>query len=268
MLDLGDTVHIGGTCRDAAGSPTNAATVQLTVRLPDGTDQVVAVTNPPAVTGEYGVDYVPATAGLYRWWLRTTIPGTALTGSFDVRDPFPPVLISIAAAKEHLNIVGAAHDEELRGFVEAVTEVLEDHVGRVLVRRAFTEYRHVDRHVDRLALGRVPALSLTSVARVDATQTWSTTTDLHLDGESGVVTVRTGRPPLQGHLQIGYVAGLESPPARYTLAARAMVAGLWEFSQRAGRSRRPSPDETRTEARRLLPADVAELLGDPPGGFA
>lgn len=231
--DLGDTVGIGVTVRDAASAPTNATTITLTVTLPDGTTANPAVANPPSVMGEYGVDYVPTIPGHYRWRLVTTGPTTALTGSFDVWPPDSASIVSLAEVKKHLgkSIDDTSDDEELRGFIEATTAVIEEHRGEVVVRRPVVEDMNVTCPVLAVQLGSFPVQSLTSVATVDGATTWDVN-NLHVSS-GGVVTVLSG-PALRGMLRFTSVVGYTVIPPNYTLAAKIIVAHLWETQQQPG----------------------------------
>lgn len=225
--DLGDAVGIGATVRDAAGVPTDAGTVTLTVTLPDGTTTSPPVANPPATTGEYSVDYLPEQPGQYQWRLVTTGPNTALTGSFDVRPADPPLILSLADAKRHLNksVADTTDDEELREVIEATTSLVESIRGEAVARRQVVEDIGVRACIRAVGLSKYPILSLTSVVRLDASVTWDVA-NLHV-GDTGIVTVLSG-PLFQGLLRFTYLAGYTVLPANFSLAAKIIVAHLWE----------------------------------------
>jgi hypothetical protein len=231
-FDLGDTVGIGVTVRDAAGAPTNATTVTLTVTLPDGTTTNPTVANPPAVAGEYGVDYLPTVAGHHTWRLVTTAPSTALVGSFDVWPASSSAIVSLADVKRHLNKSAddTADDEELREYLEAATAVIEEHRGETVVRRTVVEDMQVGCALV-VQLPTSPVQALTSVATVDAATTWDVA-NLHVSPH-GVVTVQSG-PQLQGLVRFTFVAGYTVVPANYTLAAKIIAGHLWETQQQPG----------------------------------
>lgn len=268
MPDIGDTVHIGGTCRTAAGTPVNAATVALTVTRPDGTTESPTVANPPATTGEYGLDYIPAAEGHYEWWLRTTGPPTALTGSFDVRPAYPGLIVSLADAKAHLNIATTTHDEELRDFIAAVTAVLEgpDGVGHPIVRRAVVDTHDLRGRATRsLILTRSPVVSVTSITSLDTTQTWAPA-DFDVDTEIGMLRALPAAASLTGLIRISYVAGYQVIPASIGLAARIVLHDAWT-TQRGSRGAPKFAGQRDDEFAQidppLIPRRARALLGGP-----
>lgn len=163
MYDLGETVRLAASVRDADGDLSNASAVTLTITLPDGTTTSPSVTNPPSATGQYTVDYVPTQAGRHSWRLVATTPNDAYTDVFDVREAASRAIVSLADAKRHLNIAATntAHDDELREHIETTTDVIEDIIGPV-VRRTVTE-TFSGRGTPALVLSHVPVISITSV---------------------------------------------------------------------------------------------------------
>lgn len=269
MFDLGDTVPLTFEVRTTAGVLTNAATVTLTVTRPDGTTETPTVTNPPAVPGEYGVDYLPTTAGTYRWRLVSTAPDTAITGSFDVRPALTRGIVSLEATKRHLNKDPAdtTDDEELREIIEATTEMIESIRGKVMVRRQFVEEVTIRPWARGYALLKSPVQELTSVEAIDGSTTWDVA-DLHVD-ENGVVTVQDG-PMFCGLMRFTYVAGYEVLPANFVHAAKIIIAHLWETQRPSLTSERygtPRPfaqqdaSVTPIGAGFAIPNRALELLG-------
>ena len=128
MWDLGDTVPLTIEVTDAAGAPTNAATVTLTITLPDGSVLSPAPSNP--AVGRYEYDLVPTAAGLHvvRWV--TTGPAAAWADVIDVRPAAEVSLVSLADAKQHLNKSGSTSvdDEELRPVLVAATQRVARHL--------------------------------------------------------------------------------------------------------------------------------------------
>lgn len=234
----------------------------LTVTLPDGTTATPVVTSPD--TGRYQADYVPTVAGrhLARWV--STTPSTAFTDAFDVRSADPAYIVSLADGKEHLNITSSANDEELRFWLEVTTGIVDELAGKATARRTVTE-RFDDRPCwrDHLVLTWTPVLSLTSVATLDGSTTW-TVGNLDVDPASGIVRVLSGQS-LSGTVKVVYQAGFESIPARYAGAARIVLRHLWE-SQRAGiggkRARSGLVDDNMMlVAGYAVPRAASELIG-------
>jgi hypothetical protein len=262
--DLGDTVtDMWGEVRNAAGALTAATTQALTVYKPDGTTETVTVTNPS--TGVYGADYVPAVQGPYRWWLRTTGPATAKTGSFHVNPVIEHSIISVADARQQLNMVSNASDEELRQVISAATVAIEDYLKRAIVRSTRVDYRAV-RPGQALCLMWTPVLSLTTVATVDGATTWDVA-NLFVDPNTGIVSTLTGSSPA-GRLQVTYVAGMTLIPANYREATEIVAQHLWDAKRGSKGSPFPggldTPGAGITSFGYALPNRAKELLGNPP----
>lgn len=225
MWDLGDTVPLAVTVRDAAGDPANAASIALVVTLPDQTVDNLVVTNPPAQTGLYGYDYVPALVGMYRVAWAATSPIAAYRDVFHVTDGGVS-FIGLAEAKRHLNMPAATttHDEELRDFIASACEVAEDIVG-VVSRRTFTE-TYSGRGDRAILLRRRPVVSVVSVT-VDGTVVtdWSVT-------EHGVLTRTAGSWPRGvDNVVAVYVAGRAQVPAAVLDGTRELIRINWRPQQ-------------------------------------
>jgi hypothetical protein len=233
--DIADVVPLTVTIKDAAGTATNATTVTLTITLPDGTTITPAVVNPPAATGVYLYDYPTVQAGRHiaRW--TSTGPQAAYSDAFDVRPAQPAYIVSLADIKQQLNMTGTKDDEELRVYLEATTGLVENHLGRAVVRRTFTEEHAAVS--GELMLNWTPVQSLTSVATVDGVTTWNVA-DLHVS-TSGIVTAKTGVTALSGDITTTYIAGDPIIPGKWTLAARIIVQWLWETQRGTAGGPRP-----------------------------
>ncbi|MFD0885364.1 hypothetical protein ACFQ08_12480, partial [Streptosporangium algeriense] len=123
----------------SGGQLVTPASIALTIRLPDGTTDG-PLTPPADGVGLYHYDYVSSQAGRHvaRW--TTTGPVTATEEPFDVAPMWDAGIVSLAEAKNHLNITSTADDAELAEVIRAVTPVVERHAGAV-VRRTYTEER-------------------------------------------------------------------------------------------------------------------------------
>jgi hypothetical protein len=225
MYDVGDVVPLGITTTDADGNVADGGTVVLTITLPD----VAGSTVTPAVghvagSGVYTADYPVTLEGHYRVsWSVTGANASGYPDSFNVRE-IGDQLISLSEAKRQLGLTTADHEDALRLFIAAAGRAVENHTGRTIVRRTITEtHRRVS---GGLVLKKTPAVSLSSVASVDGTISWSTAS-LDLDGDTGIVDVLTGSR-LSGTVRVTYVAGMRVIPANYLLACRIIVEHLWQ----------------------------------------
>ncbi len=256
-FDLGDVVPLTVTITDAAGTPTNASSVTLTITLPDGTTATPATTNPS--TGVYACDYSPVTAGRHvvRW--TSTGPQAAYTDIFDVRDASIPHIVSLKDMKTHLDIKGTSRDEELRGVIEAVTEMCEEHLGMAIIRSTRTEEHKIR---SGLVLNWTPVQSLVSMSLVDGTYTWNVA-DLHVS-PAGVVTSPSGVAPY-GHVTVTYVAGPSVVKAKHREAAVYTVQHLWKSKrpERGAANRNSGLDSSMgyQQAGYALPNYAIECLG-------
>lgn len=262
--DLGDTVtDMWGEVRDAADALTTAATAALTVYKPDGTEETPTVTNPSI--GIYGADYVPTAEGPYRWWLRTTGPATAKTGSFYINPVVERSIISLADARSHLNMVSNVSDEELRQVISAATVVVENYLKRAVVRATRVEYLNV-RAGQVLRLLWTPVLSVTSLATIDGATSW-TVGNLFVNPETGIVHTLSGSVP-SGQLTATYVAGMTYIPANYREATEIIAQHLWDAKR--GTAGSPfaggldTPGAGITSFGYSIPHRAKELLGEPP----
>lgn len=228
LFDLGDTVPLAVDVLDADGAPTAATSVTLTVDLPDGTTVNPTPANPSV--GRYEFDYVTVQAGRHSIRWVSTEPATAFADLIDVRPAAPRYLMSLATMKAHLNITSSADDEELRGYMEAATEVIERHLGETVARATVTGETHqVGRGRTRVTLDRWPVLALTAVTSGDGAHTYDVD-DFIVDRATGIVT----GPAMYGTVAVSYLAGPAQVKSSYALAAQIIAAHLWETQRNAG----------------------------------
>lgn len=248
--DVGDSVALSW----ALGS---AGTVVLTVTAPDGT------TSTPAVSGSstYTATVSAAQAGRYTArWVSTGATVAAHVDVFDVWPTDPRLIISLDDAKAALNITTTTHDDELRLYVAACTDVIEDIAGPVL-RRTLVET--FDGAGDSLPLS-ARALSVTSVTEDGVTLAAS---DYVLNAGTGVVTRVAGTTPLLWspgcqNVTVTYVAGASSVPPHVVLAARELLRHLYAQGQQGSRPAFGSSeaDMASTPSGFAVPLRVLELL--------
>lgn len=226
-FDLGDSVPLAVDVTDANGALVNATAITLTITLPDGTTTSPSVTNPPASTGQYRVTYVSVQEGRHTVRWVTTNPSTAYQDVFDVRAAASPALLSLADVKAHLNIpaTNTSSDDELRGFIESATAVVEEKIGPV-VRR--TRTAEVVGGGCRIRLPHTQVLSITSLTLIRDGSSPVNVNDLSVNGPRGVVTRKDdGRLPV-GRLLATYVVGRIVVDANWIEAAKIIVKHLWE----------------------------------------
>lgn len=273
MADLGDLVPLAVEIRDAAGVLTNASLITLTLTLPDGTTTSPFVANPPTATGKYVADYVPLQYGRYRVRWVSSGPAAAFEDVFDVRDSTSTSIISLTDAKKHLNIPlsSTVDDEELRQYIEATTYAIERHRNEIITRRTFTEKVAYAGQSSFVQLGARPVLRLVSLT--SPYTTWNVL-DWSVDQWSGVIG-KVGGSNLYGDVTVVYEAGYAVVPAHYILAAKIVLAHLWQTqrvttvgpqsgfgvrSQTQGQEQILTPSGFGT----ALPPRAVELLGPRP----
>lgn len=220
--DIADSVPIAWDVLDAAGDLANAATAVLTVTKPDGTTETPAVTNPPSVTGQYRVTYTPTVEGRYLWSAVTTSPNTAYQEVFTVRGASPAIL-SLADAKQHLNITVTTNDDELRDHLEAVTRIIEDEVGPVVLR---THTARVCGRRSRIALPHTQVREIVSATEVRS-GTSVDVSGMTVNQASGVLSYLNGASFPYDDMDVTYEVGRTTVEANWSLAAKIIVKHMW-----------------------------------------
>lgn len=161
VYDLGDVVALGVKITDGNGNLANATTVVCTITLPDGSTATPTVVN--SATGVYDIDYTPTMYGRYAVrWVATGTNASAYADEFSVRDFTDLGIVSLDEVKAHLNIATDNHDEELRRFIDAATDLCENYVGSVLGRKTFVSEKY-DGNTDIIRIRNPRVISITSV---------------------------------------------------------------------------------------------------------
>lgn len=259
--DIGDSVPLGITVRDSEGVATNATSVTLTITLPDDSIVTPGVLNPPNVTGQYEVDYVPTMAGRHSLSWITSNPTTAYTDIFDVRPTVPRYIVSLSDMKKFLNITSTTEDELIRGFLESATEVIEGQTKQIVVPQTFTESCFPSWQI---VLYKTPVISISSVQQVGfgVNQTL-TAGDFSIDTTSGIVQ-RTDRGWIGGEVTVTYKAGYSIVPSNYAQAAKLIVQHLYESQRGMGYgSTRFGADVQIPGFAHAIPLRALELIGPP-----
>lgn len=272
-VDLGDVVPLSISISDSDGNPANAGTVVLTVTLPDQSTTTPSIANPSP--GVYEADYLAVQPGRHSVrWVATGLNAGAYTDVIDVRPADPPMIVSLSAARAHLNLASGdtSQDEELRGFVEAATAVCERYVGAV-AQAAYTETCDGGTSgAAALALEHPPVIAITSVVESGTTLT---SADYVLHAPSGTLKRVLGDAPYRwdpgvGNITVSYVAGRAIIPANVSLAAKIIIKHMWE-TQRSTAGSRPQLTESDVidaTSSYAIPYRALELLGDPVLGIA
>lgn len=263
--DLADTIPLGVRVYDETGAPADPTTLVLTLGLPDGTTATPTITH--TSVGVFQVSYVPTMAGRHSvTWAATGANAAGHADAFYVSAAAPLYLVSLADAKEQLNITSTASDEELRVYLEATTGVIERELGQAVIRRPFTEEHTV--RGGMLVLTWTPTVALTALALVDGTFTWDVST-LHTSA-AGIVTSPFGVAPY-GRVTSTYIAGPSVAAANHGLAARIILQHLWTTKRGSAGSPRAGGLDAPTRvagAGYALPNAARELLGAGMPGIA
>ncbi|MEU1736465.1 hypothetical protein [Streptosporangium sp. NPDC020145] len=247
----------------SSGQLVTPASISLTIRRPDGTTDGPLTPVLDGV-GLYHYDYASSQAGRHiaRW--TTTDPPGATEEPFDVAPMWDAGIVSLAKAKNHLNITSTADDAELVEVIRAVTPVVERHAGAV-VRRTYTE-EHPGGYA--LALRHWPVLAVTSMTGAQPGVPDQAVGELAADMTGGVVRRADGRW-IAGPVQVIYAAGRTEVAANVRLAALIIIGHLWETQRGTVAPRLGAEDEVwDPRAGFAVPRRALELLGDQVSGIA
>jgi len=229
-FDLGATARLTAECRDPGGVLASAATAVVTLTLPDGTTATPPVTE--EATGRYQADYVTTVPGRHTVRWEWTGPASAYTDVLDVLEAAPPAILSLADAKQHLNLKNSSDDDgEVRYWTNVTTRAVEFYTGPI-VPRSITE-EHTVRHAAVVVLLNTPVQEVTAVASLLTGGTAPDVADLAVNRDTGEV-YRPDGGRLSGRLQFTYRAGRTAIRENIPAAARIILQHLWR-TQRAGR---------------------------------
>ncbi|MFE9296593.1 head-tail connector protein [Streptomyces niveus] len=132
-------------------------------------------------------------------------------------------LLTLAEAKAQLNNSSNINDDELLAYIEAVTEVIEWHVGPV-VERVVTE--EINGQGLYLCLLHPPVKSLTSLTPILSGAALDVA-GLHVNGATGVIRRKDGGSFSGGPWTAVYPAGRATVPPTVNLAGRILLQHLW-----------------------------------------
>lgn len=245
MPDLGDVLPFAMDVKDSAGALANATAVTLSITRDGVAEPGSPFTVSPTTTGKYDKDYAAPAAGHYVGrWVATGTNACAYVQVFDVEPADPGYLISLARAKEHLNLTVTTQDEELRAWMSAATRIVERIAGPVLV-RTVTDERHDGGQ--SLLLRQTPVLNDAAGLAILTVGPWFTTgttyaaADLRVTPD-GRVERRDGGW-FTGTFAVTYQAGRRIIPANIAGAALIVLEGLWETQRGAGNLPLQATDE-------------------------
>lgn len=162
----GAVVPLAWTNTDTTGNPQDAATVTLTITLPDGTTATPTVTR--TGLGTYAAAYTTTQAGHHVvLWVAAdaTYPG-AYADTFEVQPQQDPTIVSLAEAKDIVHLTGTAQfDADLQGFNAAATSVIEYMCGPVVQQ---TVLETIPSRGTETILSRAPVIELLPWTQVPA----------------------------------------------------------------------------------------------------
>lgn len=249
----GGAVPLAWTSTDTTGAPFEGTSVTLTVTLPDGTSATPTVTHVGA--GVYTASFTSTQQGhhLVAWTATATGKADAFADSFEVQPASDPTIVSLAEAKEILQLTGTtSQDLVLQGYNAAATEVA-DHFCGPSVTRQVTEVIRSQGHA--LILSKAPVrtdlgTTLDATNRRDGSTTNGIVSivpllsygfmydlsQLLVDGATGIVRHLAGLPffysgdPL-GQYQVTYWAGRKVIPAGVYQGCKIILEHLYQVKR-------------------------------------
>ena len=135
-------------------------------------------------------------------------------------------IVSLDQMRAHLNITtpDPGEDAELARMIDAADGAIEAFLGVVVAPRRVTE-RHIVPPAGMVCLRAVPVIEVTEVVSTDGATTYPAG-KVAVDYDIGVL--RPGSSGVVGDVRISFVAGMNTPPARYELAEMLIAAHMWE----------------------------------------
>jgi len=269
VVTVGQTLNFGlyvyntaGALADLGGGDPTA-----TVTLPDGTTEVASVTK--TATGTYAAALVTTQAGRHLCtWTGTgdNSGGLPYRDVAEVAPADPRLIVSLADARDALNIASSAteSDDEIRVYIRAATEVIEDLVGPVL------EASITEKHTGggwAIGLHR-RAEAITSVTE-DGTAL--SASDYSLDAASSILwrgtypgAARWAAATTTG-ITVVYTVGRSTVDPNVRLAARELIRHLYAVGQQPWRQPYggglDDVSMTVTPTGHAVPHRVVQLLG-------
>lgn len=141
-------------------------------------------------------------------------------------------LLTLAEAKDQLDITTTSSDAELQRYIDALTAPIERFVGPV-ENRTVSEVIEGKTHV--LCLSSTPVVSITSITPALTGGETIAPADVFLDGAKGIVRRLDGGAFCGGLWTVTYTAGRGTVPATIRLAAAILLQHLWRTQYGAAR---------------------------------
>jgi hypothetical protein len=163
-------------------------------------------------------------------------------------------VLLLADAKAYLNITSSTTDAELQVFIDDAEAVIGARCG-ALAAASRTSRVAGDGDLS-LLLPTCPVVSLTSITPSEGAAV--VLGDLHLNGDSGVITRNDGTGFASRYYDVTYMAGRASVPPDLLLAVKELVRHLWDPQRGAGVRPGSRPDVPSPSY--MLPYRVLELI--------
>jgi hypothetical protein len=275
LYDVGDVAVLTTTITDpATGAPVTPTGVACTLTAPDLTVSTPTVN--VVTTGVYSTQIVLTQAGLWAGvWTSTGTGQASESFLISVRQQ-STAFITLDEVKRQLNKTTTTDDDELRDMIDAATEVIEAEVGPIAARTVVEAYHG---GYSEVVLRKYPIIKVSDIREIwtntivqlteqpvgTLTDNWGYTVDL----AHGTVLRRSVNSSItifpKGWLNVlvTYVIGRTAIPAALNMAARQLVAHLWQTqSSRAVGRPIPGGDEftPMPGSGFLVPNRVSELL--------
>ncbi|WP_435285912.1 hypothetical protein [Streptomyces bacillaris] len=152
-------------------------------------------------------------------------------------------LLTVADAKAQFDILSAESDSQLQEYIDALTAVIERHVGPV-EQREFTQT--IQGRGQTMCLSHIPAVALVKVTPALPAGDDLDLSGLFLDTSKGIVHRQSGT--FAGtHWSVTYTAGRDEIPPTIRLAALLLLQHLWRTKNGPARGRGTSDDFDVTE---------------------
>jgi hypothetical protein len=156
-------------------------------------------------------------------------------------------------------------DDELLGYVDAITGAIESYKHEIIAQRTVTQRLKLCGR-DTFRLWSVPVISLTSLVSLNGTVTYDVgPTKMYVDPDSGLVDVIAGPMPT-GKCKAVYEAGYAVVPANYRQGALITLQHVWETQRGVGTVEMgvdSHGDYNPRFSTYTLPRRALELLGHP-----